>query len=254
MLQCNNILNNIVDPVQYNQISFKDNKRRINYTDCFEISLLRFIQSVFIKKDNQSYKIDIDRMKYFMNENKFCKQIIKFFTNNPNIYLDQDHYENDGYPIRTKWCLFLNKRAFFRYKIDDKFELCASLNNLFAFFKVFFPKIYLDQPSFQDKFLILGEALSTPECKIEIDINSKSKSNVNQFYFTDTMVISFNNIKLYNWVIYQYFENINGQVKGRITGHSDLHYCKSYNNEVYENVNVDSDIESDFDFNDEIKV
>ena len=219
---------NIIDPVKYNLISFKDNKNKISYTDCFEISLLRFLHAVFIKKDNESFKIDINRMKCFMNNNKFCKQIIAFFTNNSEIHLDQNYYEKDGYAIRTKWCIFLNNRPFFRYKLQDKFEVCASLDNLIIFFRVFFPKIYLDQPSIQDKLSILAEALSTLDSKIKISLKSECQNSYNQSYFTDLMTISFNDFKLYDWLIYQYFENVNGVIKNRITGHSDLHYYKSY--------------------------
>ena len=218
---------NIVDPVQYNLISFKDNKNKISYTDCFEISLLRFLHAVFLKKDENSFKIDIDRMKCFMNINRFCKQIIQFFTNNPEIYLDKDYYENDGYTIRTKWCIFLNNRPFFRYKLQNKFEVCASLDNLITFFQVFFPKIYLDQPSFQDKLLTLASTLSTPDIKIDISLKSDCQRKCNRFFFTDLMTVSFNTIKLYDWLIYQYFENVYGIVKNRITGHSDLHYFDS---------------------------
>jgi len=92
--------------------------------------------------------------------------------------------------------------------------------------------------------LTLASTLSTPDIKIDISLKSECQREYNKFFFTDLMTISFNAIKLYDWLIYQYFENVNGIVKNRITGHSDLHYFDSDSNS---DCDCDSDIDSDSD-------
>ncbi len=238
-------INNIVEPVQYNRIEFKDNKQKISYTDCFEISLLRFLHSIFLKKVDYCYKMDIQRMATYMYANKHCKQIIKFFLNNPDIHLDADYYENEGYPLRTKWCIFLNKRPFFRYKLEDKFEVCASPENLFSFFRIFFPKIYLDQPTNQDKLHTLVSSLSTDDLKINVNLKSDCRIASGSYYFTDLMTFEINGVVLYDWLLYQYFEKIGNKVGKRITGHSDLHFNSNYHSLVYDsNEESESEVES----------
>lgn len=235
----------IVQPVEYAGIEFKDFKKKISYTDCFEISLLRFLHSVFITKKNDEYVMDITRMKTFMYQTKECKQIINFFKTNNKIKLESSYYENEGYPIRALWCIFLNKRSFFRYKKEDKYEVCASLHNLFAFFKVFFPKITFDQPNDQDRLNSIFSSLSNENAKFSCELVNKTNIKSSQIFYTNTFTISINNIELYEWLIYQYFENADGKFGSRITGHSDLHFALSFLDSL-----DDSDCESQDNIND----
>ena len=208
-----------LESISYNLISFIDCDEEISYTDCFEISLLRFLQCVYNKKLDNELVVDVDRMKNFMLDTPECQQIIEFFTENQEIELLEKYYQNKklkGYKLRTEWCKFLNKRSFFRYKIDNKYELCASLHNLFLFFNVFFPKLYLDQPTDKMKIARLAK-------KLAIDINLKTNLNqtTSQFYNTFDLEIKINDTS-YNWHLYQYFKNDSDSCGKRITGHSEF--------------------------------
>ena len=43
------IRDQLPEPVEYDSIYFKDGEDKINYTDCFEISLYRFLHLVLTK-------------------------------------------------------------------------------------------------------------------------------------------------------------------------------------------------------------
>lgn len=221
---------NIIEPVSFNVIKFSDDNKTVSYTDCFEISLLRFLHCVFTTNDtNYTTKsnklvVNIERMKTFMLDTPECAQLIDFFLKNQTVELSEDYYQNeksDGYKLRTDWCIFLNKRSFFRYKIDDKYEVCASLNNLFTFFNVFLPKIQLDQPTDKIKLSRLATKLSSDVLKVTISLKTKATDNKTEFYYTNDMMISINNTN-YKWHLYQYFKNENDTFGDRITGHSEL--------------------------------
>lgn len=208
-----------LESISYNLISFVDNNEEISYTDCFEVSLLRFLQCIFNNKLDNKLVVDVDRMKYFMLDTPECQQLIEFFKKNQEIELLEKYYQNkksNGYKLRTEWCQFLNKRSFFRYKIDNKYELCASLHNLFLFFNVFFPKLYLDQPTDNMKIARLAKKLA-----IDINLQTKISHTKNQFYNTFDLEIKINDTS-YNWHLYQYFKNDEDSCGKRITGHSEF--------------------------------
>ena len=56
-------MNSYIEPVQYNLISFDD----ISYTDCFEISLLRFLHLVFSDKINEDLYGMLNSFRWFIN-------------------------------------------------------------------------------------------------------------------------------------------------------------------------------------------
>jgi hypothetical protein len=230
---------NIIEPVSFNFIKFSDDNKIISYTDCFEISLLRFLQCAFVSNETidlndktetnslNKLVVNLDRMKSFTLGTPECTHLIDFFTKNQKIELDEEYYQNDesdGYKLRTDWCIFLNKRPFFKYKKDDKYELCASLHNLFTFFNVFLPKLNLEQPTDKMKLIRLATKLSTDDLDISISLKSKITCENTEYYYTNDMNICINNIN-YNWHLYQYFENDNGIFGDRITGHSELSLC-----------------------------
>ena len=228
--QPNNENVNIIEPVAFNFIKFSDDNKIVGYTDCFEVSLLRFLHSVFVSKNTDNtnkHVINLERMKTFMLDTQECAQLLDFFTKNRTIELAEEYYQkedSDGYKLRTDWCVFLNRRSFFRYKKDDKYELCASLNNLYTFFNVFLPKIQLDQPTDKMKLIRLASKLSSDDLSLTISLKTKTTDNLTQYYYTNDMNICINNTN-YNWHLYQYFENDNSTFGDRITGHSELSLC-----------------------------
>lgn len=204
----------IIEPVEYNLITFKDNKTRVSYTDCFEVSLLRFLHFVF----NNDYKMDIVKMKSFMFNTKYCKQLVKFFENNNDIHHDAEYYDTDeGIKIRTKWCIFLNKRFFFQYKLEGKYEVCASNGNLIMFFKMFTPKIIFDVDIDN-----INKIFKSVDPKLSVIVKVNEEEHYDRIYYQTNTNILLDGKKIYNWMIYQYFENDNGTMGRRITGHSSL--------------------------------
>lgn len=231
--QKENNTNIIIEPVAFNFIKFMDNDKVVGYTDCFEVSLLRFLHCVFVSTESDDNNepnnlvMDLDRMRTYMLDTQECTQLIDFFTLNQKIEPSEEYYQNeesDGYKLRTDWCVFLNKRSFFRYKKDEKYELCASLNNLYTFFNVFLPKIHLDQPTDKMKLNRLASKLSSDELFLDISLKSKTTDTQTQFYYTNDMFINVNDTK-YKWHLYQYFDNVDGSFGDRITGHSELSLC-----------------------------
>jgi hypothetical protein len=218
--------NNIIEPVTFSFINFMDNNKDIGYTDCFEISLLRFLHSVFVLNDttNSNKLFNLERLKSFTLDTPECIQLIDFFTKNQKIEVSEKDYQgcnSEGYKLRTDWCIFLNQRSFLRYKIENKYELCASLYNLFTFFNVFLPKLQLDQPTDKMKLIRLATKLSTDDFDVSIELKTETTNNNTEYYYTDDMIICVNNIN-YIWHLYQYFENNNDTFGDRITGHSEL--------------------------------
>jgi len=66
------------EPVSYESITYNENNETICYTDCFEISLLRFLHFVFGKNGH----MDLELLKRDMNDSEECKKLITFFTEN----------------------------------------------------------------------------------------------------------------------------------------------------------------------------
>jgi hypothetical protein len=214
-----------VEPVEYAPIQFKDDNIIIEYTDCFEVSLLRFLHAVFITKKDNKYVMDIERMKEYMNDSN---DLLDFFKVNNDIILSRKYYDNiksDGYILRTLWCQFLNKNKFFKYKRYDMYEVCASLDNLFLFFKNYFPKVLLnDNDMIENKMNYIMKQLSTNKLKLSSTIESKTKINFDNIYYQNIIYININDTPVYEWMIYQYFNNDNNKFGKRITGHSDFRF------------------------------
>jgi len=211
-------------PVSYGPIVIiketNDDYKIIRYTDCFEISLLRFLHMVF------GYD---GIMNLNSIPNLVCiNELVNYFLNK-KFYYDVNYYETkNGFSERAEWCDFLNERHIFQYKKVDKYEVCASLENLFSFFKYFF-NINFQNKSYQDNLNHLGNVLSTNEKKIHFELSNFGTLDMNSFYMNSYMKIYVNNDNLYDWEIYQYFNIENNCIVGRETGHSD------YRNSIYIN-------------------
>lgn len=69
----------VPDPVFYDYIEFYDGDRFVKYTDCWEISVLRFLHLLFGEKG----AINFEKLKAFMDENNpHCQKLIHYFTEN----------------------------------------------------------------------------------------------------------------------------------------------------------------------------
>ncbi len=200
---------NYIEPVEYNLITFNDDDKKISYTDCFEVSLLRFLHILFVKDS----LIDLELMKQFMDDSLFCEQIINYFTKYKKVHYDALYYEsNDGFVERTEWCILLNKNKFFMYKLYGLYELCATIDNLMLFFNIYFPKINIDYK----------ENKSINFINFNLKCNINHKTNYNESIFTKSKIFININKQKYTWIITQFFENINNNKGKRITGHSQL--------------------------------
>lgn len=172
------------EPVTNLNISIND----IEYSDDFEVSILRLLHIIFGKFNT----IDTSKLK---DRN----EVASFLTKNNKIrnYISVRQ--------RIEWCNLLNNRPFFQYKYQNKYKLQPTLKNLYTFFKVFFPSVQL-------KELINFESY-------------------NSGYFTSDKIYEETIIKLYldgnnlyDWKIYQYYENLNNCKRKLITGYSELKY------------------------------
>lgn len=207
-------------PVPYGPIRIiKDNDNEclmIKYTDCFEISLLRFLHLVF----GNNGKIEL---------NKITNQELNYYFSNNTFYYDNNYYETcDGYDERANWCDFLNERNIFKYKKENKYEVCASLENLFSFFSHFF-NINFENKNYQDNLNKLANVLSKDNLQIRFELNNFGRKTPDSFYMNSYIKIFVNNDNLYDWEITQYFHVENNCITERITGHSD------YRNSIYIN-------------------
>ena len=48
---------------------------------------------------------------------------------------------DEAFEERAQWCVFLNESKIFKFKKQEKYEVCATFENLIAFIRTFFPKI-----------------------------------------------------------------------------------------------------------------
>ena len=69
-----------------------DGEEKISYTDCFEISLYRFLHLVFTKEG----KIDNERLIKYMDVNSsHCQRLIAFFERYQKVHREQVMYTTD---------------------------------------------------------------------------------------------------------------------------------------------------------------
>ena len=208
-------------PVPYGPVRIiKDNDeefKMIKYTDCFEISLLRFLHLIF----GNNGTIDLNKISN--------PELNYYFSNHNSYHYDTEYYETfDGFQERTNWCNFLNERNIFKYKKENKYEVCASLENLFSFFSHFF-NITFENKTYQDNLNKLADVLNTPNLKIRFELNNFGNTSSDSYYMNSYIKIFVNDDNLYDWEITQYFNVENNCITERVTGHSD------YRNSIYIN-------------------
>jgi hypothetical protein len=173
------------EPVTNLNISIND----IEYSDDFEVSILRLLHIIFGKFNT----IDTTRLKDNRNE------VSLFLTKNNKIrnYISIRQ--------RIEWCNLLNNRPFFQYKYQNKYKLQPTLKNLHTFFKVFFPSVQMKElinfESYNSGYYTSDKIYEETIIKLYLDGNN-----------------------LYDWKIYQYYENLNNCKGKLITGFSELKY------------------------------
>jgi len=210
-------------PVPYGPIRIikdtEDEFKIIKYTDCFEISLLRFLHLIF---GNNGLMV-LNQIPNLIYNN----EIYDYFLTNKSFYYDTTYYETtNGFKERAKWCDFLNERTIFKYKKQNNYEVCASLENLFSFFSYFF-NIFFENKSYQENLNKLSQVLSTKDKEIKFELYNFGNMSTDTFYMNSYIKIFVNNDNLYDWEIYQYFKVENNCITERETGHSD------YRNSTY---------------------
>lgn len=215
-------------PIPYGPIrvikNSEDEFDMIEYTDCFEISLLRFLHLVFSEND----RMNLNKIK-----NLKCEEQLNSYFSNKSIYRKSDYYETiEGFNERTNWCNFLNNRDIFKYNIENKYEVCASLENLFNFFSHFF-NISFKNENYKNNLENLGKLLSTASKEIRFELNNFGNNSHNSFYMNSYIKIFVNNDNLYDWVITQYFNFENNQITERVSGHSDYRNSIHVNNFLF---------------------
>ena len=81
-------------------------------------------------------------------ESNQCQRLIAFYEIYQNVHKEQVKYTSDeAFEERAQWCVFLNESKIFKFKKLEKYEVCATFENLIAFFRTFFPKIEIPDKS-----------------------------------------------------------------------------------------------------------
>jgi hypothetical protein len=213
-------------PVTYGPIRIVkdagDEFKIIKYTDCFEISLLRFLHLIF----GNNGTVELNKVPNLQPND----ELDYYFYENKSFYYDINYYEtNLGFKERARWCDFLNERNIFKYKMENKYEVCASLENLFSFFSHFF-NITFENKNYQDNLNKLANILSTDNLQIRFKLFSFGNKTSDSFYMNSFIKIFVNDDNLYDWEITQYFNVENDCITERVTGHSDYRNSSYINN------------------------
>ena len=81
-------------------------------------------------------------------EDAQCIRFKQYFDAYPKVHKEQSLYTTDeAFNERAQWCVFLNQSKIFKFKKEGKYEVCATFENLIAFFRTFLPKIIIPDPS-----------------------------------------------------------------------------------------------------------
>ena len=133
---------------------------------------------------------------------------------------------DEAFEERAQWCVFLNESKIFKFKKLGKYEVCATFENLIAFFKTFFPKIEIPDKSAGKQLQIdaLCKALSF-NLTLTANIREVIKPNFGGQHYENLQIdFSVNGEHIFIWEIYQYFNKLaDGSIERR-TGHSDYRF------------------------------
>ena len=237
------LLHSIPEPVTYGPVTINNDDTLITYTDCFEISLLRFLHLVF----GENCHINMDNLAKYMDDSDHCNQLFDFFKEHNTYYLTADYYDTkDGFDERTRWCQLLNDSKLFNYKKYNKYEVCASYQNLFTFFINYFPKIKISKEQltidynnitteklFQNYLDIMTQIIAHLQFAHNLDVSLKYtvKYEDNTIFMNIVKKIYVNKYPIYEWEIYQYYSIEDKIIGNRVTGHSDLRFKEQLDSE-----------------------
>jgi hypothetical protein len=210
----------------------------VNYTDCWEISVYRFLHLVFSKNG----KIDFGLLKQYTDPQSYQSNLLeKFFQIYPIVHADADYYATaEGLQERAEWaqmlnaskCLYLKRKQMGVVQVDEGglYEVAATIENTFAFFKHFFPRLaFWKADKDAERYKLLLDELSRPDLKLGLFDFTEC---VLPEYKYNAAVISVNLVPMFEWELYSFLEPIydeHGNVvrQNRIGGHSDYRYASA---------------------------
>jgi hypothetical protein len=110
----------------------------MNYTDCMEFSLLRFLQLLLFDPEEiedheySCYHVPSDAIRIH-------PALLSYVTENPYIYPDALYYTTSpsGTQERCDWAKLVSFRKEFQYYRNDSAELFTNIANIFTFLELF---------------------------------------------------------------------------------------------------------------------
>lgn len=217
------VISKLPTPVRLKSISIPahltHSQNAISYTDCVEISLLRFIQAMIIDL-NQPETVDL---KHLQRLNP-APWIFEFFLRNPHISSTQWLTETEeGQKLRNDWAILLTRLPSKNivYVREGQFELEANIGNFFEVLNLAFPdfrtSITPDPKSFEN----VSKYFSRPGFDLNVTLKHHGDSNVDSdlLYRETTFDVHVNLIPVYEIKSYEY---INPENKKTQTGHTEM--------------------------------
>lgn len=197
------------DPISDLQIKLNN----LIYQDDFEISLLRFIHIIF-EKDNE---INLQHLKNIIGETYLTNKLYIFLANNNKInkYISLRQ--------RIEWCNLLNNNINFSYRFDNKYKLSPIIHNIICFFELYFPSLLNRELTIQDKLNNILKIIDSNK-KISCKYFITGYFTSDKIYEENIIKIYINDNNIYDWKLYQYYENLNNDKGKLITGYSELKY------------------------------
>ena len=184
----------LIQPIK--SISFRPLFSEIEINDSFELCLLRFIHLVF----SEDQVINFTNLKKFMDTNTGLGQkLYEYFVNNPGVMQDHTfYYSNAGIDIRTKWYELLSNINTFKYKSENH-QMDSTIENLFEFFKQFFPKLDQNGSNNQEKLTNIYTQLNFNFESFEVIYSSYQKIISNTIHLGVIQNISINSVNMFVW-------------------------------------------------------
>ena len=217
----------VQDPIIYKKveipIAISGAESIISYTDCVEVSLLRFLQLVFIDEKHPE-QIDIAKMASL----RPIAEVVTFFTTYPKIE-SAEFYDKTalGQEIRTQWSILLARKGLIYNKPRD-FEVRATIKNLFDAFQVIFParimseviRLEADSSYFQDLWTRVCDYFTHSEFDLKCTINQHENLDLGEGLVNriTLMDITVNATPVYRWSLVEFLQD-----GTRISGHSELY-------------------------------
>ena len=117
----------------------------------------------------------------------------------------------------------MNEKIYFNYKFNNKYKLTPIIYNIFIFFEIYFPLQITREKTTQNKLNQLLKFLDIDKT-ISIKYFITGNFTSDKIYEENLIKIFINENNIYNWQLYQYYENLNNTKGKLITGFSELRY------------------------------